>query len=926
MKQSCVVLSVLIFLLSCNKSDIGINSQNDNNKSEISVTGRATNITPFSVELTCYANLSFETSNDITIGVLCSEQPDPTIDNAQNYTTDEVDDDAKYIIYAYNLKPNTKYFYRSYVMQNGIYRYGKVKDFQTKVNNIVFTNPATEISTISAKLSGMFQNSEYPISEFGFCYSSIENTPTIGNESTYRIKAIATNQENDFSVSISKLSSNLTYYYRAYVITCNSVVYGDVLSFSTSDSKLIITGIADKQNHISVNLHGELKLEDCVYKTLKYGFCFSEDNSSPTLEGPSITVNESTLSNFNITVTSLLPNTHYYYRAFAIIDDVAYYGDVKQFETRLLFKESTISNISPASATIQTELNLTEEDLYDNTQFGFYYSKEPDILESASKSTFAMKENSILGILSKLESNTQYYFKPWAILDGQETTGPISSFKTLSLVKETIIDEITPISLTVSTIFNNNELDKSSIYGVCYSTSFNPTIYSENAQGAIDNEGHMSIKLSRLLSKTTYFIRPYAIIDGIVHYGEITSGQTKNLFKDSYMDNISPISLTAHVTYNLEDCDYTSASFGICYNSEGTPTMESLSKMGTLTKNSIHVNISAIKASTSYQYRAFAIIDGITHYDNINQFATLSPQYIQYKEATSITHNSADLSVIFSLGNSIYNSISSGFCYALSPNVNVANSTCTSTELDNLGKAKTTIYNLLAYHKYYYKPYIILDGQIFYGEESVFQTEIDPFVLKELESGRLVDLGLSVHWASYNLGAEKNTDIGNYYAWGESSYKLDYTWKSYKHYSGDTYTGEPIISKYKSKDSILEKVDDPAFSEWGGLYRMPTLAEFKELIEKCNITFTTISDTQGYLVTGPSGKSIFLCFTGRKNGTDIEALDYFGEYWLNTLWNEPSYTGQPKYAYWIDFSNTSFKYYWGERYIGRAIRAVCTYK
>ena len=152
-----------------------------------------------------------------------------------------------------------------------------------------------------------------------------------------------------------------------------------------------------------------------------------------------------------------------------------------------------------------------------------------------------------------------------------------------------------------------------------------------------------------------------------------------------------------------------------------------------------------------------------------------------------------------------------------------------------------------------------------------------------------VDLGLSVKWATMNIGAEKISDRGSYFAWGETSGKDDYTWSTYKH--GSSADG---LTKYSFTDNIcqLEHEDDAAAVNWGGRWRMPTHSEWEELCNKCNCTWewTSIEDTPGFRITskmaGFTDKSIFLPAAGYFRGHAIEGAEKSAYYWSSTR-NEP---------------------------------------
>ncbi len=133
-----------------------------------------------------------------------------------------------------------------------------------------------------------------------------------------------------------------------------------------------------------------------------------------------------------------------------------------------------------------------------------------------------------------------------------------------------------------------------------------------------------------------------------------------------------------------------------------------------------------------------------------------------------------------------------------------------------------------------------------------------------------VDLGLSVKWATCNVGASKPEDYGNYYAWGETNTKSSYT-----KYNSKTYG--------KSMGDINGNSSyDAARANWGGKWRMPTEAEMQEFIDKCTWTWTTQNGVKGYKVTGPNGNSIFLPAAGFRNWSSLDYAGSNGSYWSST--------------------------------------------
>ena len=190
-----------------------------------------------------------------------------------------------------------------------------------------------------------------------------------------------------------------------------------------------------------------------------------------------------------------------------------------------------------------------------------------------------------------------------------------------------------------------------------------------------------------------------------------------------------------------------------------------------------------------------------------------------------------------------------------------------------------------------------------------------------------VDLGLpsGIKWASYNVGATKPEEYGDYFAWGETSTKSKYTWTNYKlRVTGDS-DNNVTFSKYNTMSNRgtvdnkkqLELSDDAARANWGGKWRMPTDAEWTELRNNCTWTWTTQNGVYGRKVTSnKNGKSIFLPAAGWC-GTDLYNVGSYGYYWSSSL-----YTSYPYEAWLVLFNSDTVTRIDLRRYRGRSVRPV----
>ena len=171
---------------------------------------------------------------------------------------------------------------------------------------------------------------------------------------------------------------------------------------------------------------------------------------------------------------------------------------------------------------------------------------------------------------------------------------------------------------------------------------------------------------------------------------------------------------------------------------------------------------------------------------------------------------------------------------------------------------------------------------------------------------KYVDLGLSVKWATCNIGASSPEEYGNYYAWGEIDTKSTYT-------SSNSSTEGVIMNDISGNVQY-----DAARANWGGNWRIPTKAEFEELKNKCSWTWTTQNGVKGYKVTGTNGNSIFLPAAGRINVSTPNGTGSFGYYSSST----PYVNSYADYAYHLYFDGASCYMYHYNRRFGETIRPV----
>lgn len=157
-----------------------------------------------------------------------------------------------------------------------------------------------------------------------------------------------------------------------------------------------------------------------------------------------------------------------------------------------------------------------------------------------------------------------------------------------------------------------------------------------------------------------------------------------------------------------------------------------------------------------------------------------------------------------------------------------------------------------------------------------------------------VDLGLSVKWASWNLGATGVEEYGGLYTWGVPNAKPGYNTESNR----PDYLKEISGTEY-----------DIARAQWGKNWRLPTNAEQAELTAKCKWELTEINNIIGLKVTGPNNRSIFLPAAGYQNSVATVDRGEIGYYWSGTRDRFDAGKAYPIYRFFTT-SKLQINWYW----------------
>lgn len=406
--------------------------------------------------------------------------------------------------------------------------------------------------------------------------------------------------------------------------------------------------------------------------------------------------------------------------------------------------------------------------------------------------------------------------------------------------------------------------------GVCWSTSQNPTI-SDNHTSDGNGTGSFTSNLTNLTANTTYYVRAYATNENGTSYGEQKSFTTlQNIELPTVTTaEVTDITQTTAVSGGnvTDDGGATVTARGVCWSKDPNPTIDNSFISNGNGTGSFTIEISGLTSATTYYIRAYATNSEGTSYGEQKSFTTL--QYIQLPTVTTTIVTNVTSTTATSGGNVTDDGgatvTARGVCWSTSPDPTIDDNK--TTDGNGTGAFTSQLTNLTHSTTYYIRAYATNSEGTSYGEQKYFSTLSDGMI----NGHQYVDLGLSsgLKWATCNVGADSPEDYGNYYAWGETETKAEYT------------QDNSVTFGQQLNDISGNAQYDAATANWGGSWRTPTKDEIRELIYNCNWTPETQNGVDGFKVTGNNGNYIFIPASGYRDGS---SLYIYGEcyYWSST--------------------------------------------
>lgn len=572
--------------------------------------------------------------NVIVSGVCYSTVSNPTINNSK--TTDG-NGSGSYISSINGLIPNTTYYVRAYATHNFGTAYGNQLSFTTQPLTlpVLTTTLPGNISNTTAQCGGAItSDGGATITAKGVCWSS-SPSPTTSNSITND-----GNGSGAFTSSITALTSNTTYYVRAYATNSQGTSYGNQISFTTIALALatITTNPIIGISYTGATSGGNVTNDGGTTVTTR-GICW-RTSPSPTIAN-SVSSAGSGTGSFTASVNGLTPNTTYYLRSYATNLGGTTYGNEFSFTTLALslpsVTTSVINNISTNTASGGG--NVSTDGGNAVTARGICWSSFPNPTTASNKTIDGTGSGVFNSILGGLILNTTYYVRSYATNNMGTAYGSELNFTTLASQPP---QQTVPILGTVLVTINSSSNATSGGYisfdgnssitsrGVCWSTSPNPTTLNN-----ITNDGTGVGSYSSTISfsfgcNVTYYLRAFAVNSIGTGYGNqvtlLYSGNVPSGITTNTISNISSNTATTGGSVISDGGCNSITTRGVCWSYLNlSPTISDSKTIDGSGTGTFVSSVTSLLSNKTYYLRAYATNSNGTVYGNQQTFTTTGP-------------------------------------------------------------------------------------------------------------------------------------------------------------------------------------------------------------------------------------------------------------------------------------------------------------
>ena len=784
----------------------------------------------------------------------------------------------------------------------------KTASCKVAVVNLSETLEAEQVSSVSAVLNARARLDLY----YSGAVAGIEYSKNADMSSASRITSSNIDAEHRYSISISNLDPGTKYYYRSYVYYSSTYTYGEVQLLETKPKDVLISSMAVSDLlPKSATLNARLNLTDCVYSSMQYGFKLKE---SGALSANTYAVTNLAGGEFSYSATKLSPNTKYSFAAYVTLESKTYMTEWTEFTTPAIEVAISLNeptNITELKATISGKLNLQEGNYSSSAKL--YYKTETSAVQQlintgTSVSLSLGAEKSFSKQLTGLTPDQLYYYVVVATVDGINFYSEISSFTTKSIDAVVVTSSCENPGISVATIsgsFEDKNIESFSksvwfLWSKTASTLADLKTSGTKVSASLDNNGVFTASLKSLSSETMYYYVACSKVRDKEFYGEVKAFTTMDLddvvsLTTNAASGIQVLSATLNGALVVNSTESLSKTVWFLW-SETATTIDGLRTVGKKancilnSEGAFSTTLTSLPYGAPIHYIACSKVYDKVFYGEVISLSTINLDDVvnNNTEAVSdIDHYSATLKGYLSVDTNEQIDKSVWFLWSKTASTIETlkiNGTKVTCSLNSDGTYSKKITSLNSHVCFYYVAVAQVYDKEYYGQVEYW------------ESDGAIDLGLSVFWGTSNLNVSglcaNAQDYGQYYAWGEIEPKSDYSWSTYKWCNGSykTLTKYNTSSSYGTVDNKAEfkdynYEDDAARKKLGSKWRIPTDAEWTELMNNCTWTWTSNyngTGVAGRIVTsnktGYKDKSIFLPAAGCRTGTSTNIAGVKGCY------------------------------------------------
>ena len=493
-----------------------------NEMSFITTTGAATLTTATATSVgACTAsvagNVTYDGGESLTMSGICyATTTNPTTSNSNipyNPYYPNYDTLTNFTANLTGLTANTTYYVRAYTTNCAGTTYGNQITFTTTNGAATLTTAsATLVTACTASVAGAVSfDGGSPLTMSGICYATTINPTTSSTNIPYNPGYPNYDTLTSFTGNLTGLTPNTTYYVRAYTTNCAGTTYGNQISFTTATgTATLTTNSATLVTSCSANVAGAVSFDGGSPLTMS-GICYAT-TINPTTSSTNIPYNPGypnydTLTNFTGNLTGLTANTTYYVRAYTTNCAGTTYGNQISFTTLTLLAPLVTTGTmgTVTSTTVDIISNLISANSCDiPSAYGLCWNTSPNPTTANSSTTNSTPTTSFNNTITGLTSGVTYYVRAYAVTSLGTTYGSQVSFIFgAPIVTTSPITDIKGNSAKAGGTIVNNGFSSISAFGLCWSTSPNPTTASSITTS-------FTAVMTGMTPNTTYYVRAYA--------------------------------------------------------------------------------------------------------------------------------------------------------------------------------------------------------------------------------------------------------------------------------------------------------------------------------------------------------------------------------------------------------------------------------